>query len=82
MIHQTQLGFDNSRFFTALIFLPKCDGLLKLLSEEAQRTPGEVLSLTQQVGSRCRETMSGYHMHLHPQTLRRMALSSAVPWTL
>lgn len=32
LIHRAHLGFDHCRFFTALIFLPKCDGPLLLLS--------------------------------------------------
>lgn len=32
LIHWAHLGFDHCRFFTALIFLPKCDGPLVLLS--------------------------------------------------
>lgn len=32
LIHRAHLGFDHCRFFTALIFLPKCDGPLVLLS--------------------------------------------------
>uniref|UniRef100_A0A8I3W411 Myelin and lymphocyte protein n=1 Tax=Callithrix jacchus TaxID=9483 RepID=A0A8I3W411_CALJA len=50
LIPREQLGFNKSRVFIALIFLPKCNFLLMLLRQAAKRTPVKtVVSLTQQV---------------------------------